>query len=390
MREITHWEPALNNLVDRIGPRFARSEARQCAKEYLRGLLIPTPRKNGWQLAAVTGDDTPYRFQQFLYRSRWDPDALRNDLRTYVVESLSDANAVLVLDEAGFVKKGVQSAGVQYQPCGWPERVENCQIGLFLSYVSSRGVGFIDRTLFLPQEWLEDQERCQRAGIPEQITFRPKQLLAQDMLTRTRAAGVPFGCVTGSEIYGYDSSLRCWLETLRLGYVFPIAVDEKVFLNWNQYAVGDILKQLQATQWADRWVRSSFHHRLGQTVTYEWLCVPLMSPKIDGWKRRLLVHRPVGCGTELTPYLCFAPVDSTLAELVWTLEAREAAQASLEAARDEVGLDRYEVRTWTGWYRHITLACFAYTLLVHSCDVTMTISARPEEPAASPPRSDPT
>src|SRR5262249_52921357 len=140
-------------VARRIGPRFARAEARQRAQAYLRGLLSPVERKNGWQLAEAVGDRAPYALQHLLGRADWDPDLVRDELRGYVVEHLGDPQAILVLDETGFVKKGTHSAGVAKQYTGTVGKVENAQVGVFLAYASSKGVAFLDRTLYLPEDW---------------------------------------------------------------------------------------------------------------------------------------------------------------------------------------------------------------------------------------------
>ena len=150
----------LDRLVERIAPRFRRVEPRRRAGAYLRGLLVPVERKNGWQLAEAAGDATPDGVQDFLARMRWDADQVRDDLRAYVVAHLGDADAVLVLDETGFVKKGSKSVGVQRQYWGTAGRIENCQIGVFLGYASRHGHALIDRALYLPEVWA----RCRRGG----------------------------------------------------------------------------------------------------------------------------------------------------------------------------------------------------------------------------------
>src|SRR5258707_2212927 len=206
-------------VVARIGPRFARAEARRRAHAYLRGLLSPVERKNGWQLAEAVGDRTPYALQHLLGRADWDPDLVRDDLRTYVVEHLGDPAAILVVDETGVVKKGTASAGVAKQYVGCVGKIENAQVGVFLAYASPQGVAFLDRALYLPQEWTDDPARRHQAGIPAEVGFATKPELAQTMLARARAAGVPAAGVTADSVYGDDRSLRIWLETQRQPFV---------------------------------------------------------------------------------------------------------------------------------------------------------------------------
>lgn len=205
--EIAGWAAGLEEVQRRIGPRFARSEQRQRARTYLEGLLSPVERKNGWQLAERAGEATPYGMQRLLAGAKWDADAVRDDLRGYVVEELGDPRAILVIDETGFLKQGTRSVGVKRQYSGTAGRVENCQIGVFLTYASPAGHVLLDRELYLPQEWAADAARRREAGVPDEVTFATKPELARRMLERARDAGVPAAWVTGDSIYGGDRRL---------------------------------------------------------------------------------------------------------------------------------------------------------------------------------------
>ena len=200
MDEAAAWAEDLEQLLARLGPRFGRVEVRRRAGAYLRGLLAPVERKNGWQLAEAAGDARPDGMQDFLARMRWDADAVRDDLRSYVVEHLGDPGAVLVLDETGFVKKGTKSAGVQRQYSGTAGRIENCQIGVFLAYASRHGRALIDRVLYLPESWAGDAGRREEAGVPTEVVFATKPKLGRAMLERGFAAGVPCIWVTGDSV----------------------------------------------------------------------------------------------------------------------------------------------------------------------------------------------
>lgn len=357
--QVEAWASELDRVLERIGGRFARSEARQHARDYLRGLLSPAERKNGWQVAEVVGDATPYGVQQFLYRAVWDADAVRDDLRTYVVEHLGDAGAVLIVDETGFVKKGTHSAGVKRQYSGTAGRIENSQVGVFLGYASPHGHALIDRALYLPAEWTADHDRCAQAGIPDEVSFTTKPNLAWQMLRDAITAGVPCTWVTGDSIYGDYRSIRLWLETLPKAYVLAVSGKEYVNIHWQQQRVGDLLAQLPSEGWS----------RLGAgdgakgPRLYDWLRIGLLDPLVPGWKRWLLVRRSISDPTELTAYACFAPAETSLSALVQVAGQRWNIEACFEEAKGEVGLDHYEVRSWTGWYRHITLACVAHALL---------------------------
>jgi SRSO17 transposase len=180
---------------------------------YLRGLLSSVERKNSWQLAEVSRDATPYGFQYLLGRADWEADAVRDELRHYLVPHLGSLDAVLVIDEAGFPKKGRHSAGVARQYSGTLGKIDNCQVGVFLGYASQLGHTLLDRELYVPQVWMNDRDRCRKAGIPEARRFATKPQLAQQMLARAFAAGVPARWVTGASVYGADRWLRMWLET---------------------------------------------------------------------------------------------------------------------------------------------------------------------------------
>src|SRR3954452_15654980 len=188
--DVQVWDLYWAEIERRIGPLFARSDARERAMSYLAGLLSPAERKNSWQLAEQSGDPNPYGFQHLLGRADWDADVLRDKLRTYVTDYLAEPDAVGVIDETGFLKKGMHSAGVARQYSGTAGRVENCQMGVFLAYASAQGHTLLDRELYLPKEWIDDRERCRRAGIPDDRAFATKPALAQQMLARTFDAGV--------------------------------------------------------------------------------------------------------------------------------------------------------------------------------------------------------
>lgn len=207
--EVENW---WEEMQQRIGRRFARAEQRQRVGRYLKGLLSPVERKNGWQLAEHAGEARPYGMQRLLAGAKWDADAVRDDLRTYVVEHLGDPRAVLVIDETGFLKQGTKSVGVKRQYSGTAGRIENCQIGVFLTYAAPGGQVLLDRELYLPREWADDAARREEAGVPEAVTFATKPEFACRMLERALVAGVPAAWVTGDSIYGGDRRLRVWLE----------------------------------------------------------------------------------------------------------------------------------------------------------------------------------
>ncbi len=351
-------------VASRIGARFARAEARRRAQVYLHGLLSPIERKNGWQLAEAMGDRTPYAMQHLLDRADWDADTVRDDLRAYVVEHLGDPAAVLVVDETGFVKKGTHSVGVAKQYTGTLGKIENCQVGVFLAYATERGVAFLDRALYLPQEWADDPARRQAASIPEPVDFATKPQLARAMLERAREAGVPAGWVTADSVYGDDRRLRMGLEAQEQAYV--LAVSGKEYVNvaatWTQRRVSTLLVEV-AQQPAEAWQRLSAGAGSKGPRLDDWLRLPLVPPLQDGYERWFLVRRSHSDPKELQGYVTFSPAGTTLEQLVRVAGSRWTIEVAFEAAKGEVGLDQYEVRSYHGWYRHITLALFAQALL---------------------------
>jgi SRSO17 transposase len=347
------------DMARRLAPYFARSQSRDRVLAYLRGLLSEAERKNSWQVAEVCGESTPYGFQYLLSRADWDADAVRDELRTYSMQHLGDPHGVLGLDETGVLKKGQHSAGVARQYSGTVGKVDNCQIGVFLSYASPLGQVLLDRELYLPQEWTDDRERCRQAGIPEDRRFATKPQLAQQMLARAFAAGVPAQWVTGDSVYGHDRRLQMWLEAQPHAYVLAVSGQEYVWWHGRQRQV----KTLLATLPEDGWTRLSAGDGAKGPRWYHWCWLPLAEPLEPGWRRWLLVRRSLSEPADLTAYVVFAPQPTTLEEVVRVAGSRWTIESSFEAAKGEVGLAQYEVRSWTAWYRHTTLAMWALALL---------------------------
>jgi SRSO17 transposase len=358
-RTIEGGRAYLADVGRRLAPYFARAESRQRVLAYLRGLLSEAERKNSWQVAEVCGEATPYGFQYLLNRADWDADAVRDALRTYSLQHLGDPDGVLVLDETGFLKKGRHSAGVARQYSGTVGKVDNCQIGVFLSYASPLGYALLDRELYLPKAWTDDRERCRQAGIPEDRRFATKPQLARQMLARAFAAGVPATWITGDSVYGADRQLRRWLEARPQAYVLAVSGKEYVGCGTQQRRVRTLLANLPG----EGWTRLSAGYGAKGPRWYDWRWLPLAEPPEPGWCRWLLVRRSLSAPAELTAYVVFAPRATPLERVVRVAGSRWTIESSFEAAKGEVGLDHYEVRTWTGWYRHITLAMWALALL---------------------------
>jgi SRSO17 transposase len=348
------WARGLDGVEERIAPRFCRAEPRRRALAYLRGLLAPVERKNGWQLAEAAGDATPDGMQDFLSRMRWDAEAVRDDLRAYVVEHLGDPDAVLVLDETGFLKKGTKSAGVQRQYSGTAGRIENCQIGVFLGYASRHGRALIDRALYLPQSWAGDAARRAEAGVPEAVPFATKPQLGLAMLERALEAGVPCAWVTGDSVYGADHRLRRRIAARPCGYVLAVTSGQRLGL----IPVEEWLAEVPPGGWR----RLSAGNGAKGPRLYDWAYLPHRGAA-PGWCMGLLIRRSTAKPDKIAYYLTHAPEGTLLAELVRVAGARWTIEACFEEAKGEVGLDQYEVRSWTGWHRHITLAMLAHAYL---------------------------
>ena len=363
MLEAARWARGIEEVHRRIGSRFYRSEPRRRALDYLKGLISPVERKNGWQLAEQAGDARPDGVQRLLYNYVWDADLVRDDLRDYAVEHLGDANGVLVVDETGFLKKGTKSVGVQRQYSGTAGRIENCQVGVFLTYATGQGRVLLDRELYLPQVWSEDWERRREAGVPDGVRFQTKPQLAQKMVARAVEGGVPFRWFAGDTVYGSDRWLRRWLEQQEIPHVLAIKSNEKLWA-WTEEGPRQVRADRLASQVEESdWARLSAGDGSKGPRIYDWTWVairPLREPGKGYW---LLVRRSIAQPEELAYYVCYGPGVTTLEELVKVAGVRWSIEECFEEAKGLVGLDQYEVRKWEGWYRHITLAMLAHAYL---------------------------
>jgi SRSO17 transposase len=360
--QVEGWAAEFDRLCERIGPRFGRPEVRRRVVGLLRGLLGDVDRKNGWQLAEHAGETTPDGMQRLLTTARWDPDAVRDDVRAYLVEHLGDPGGVLVVDETGFLKKGTRSAGVQRQYSGTAGRIENCQVGVFVAYASPKGRALMDRELYLPKQWAADQERRAQAHVGAEVEFHTKPKLAQRMLQRAVDGGVPARWVTADEVYGGDARLRAWLEERDLSYVLAIKATQPLWAATQQGPAEIPAREVVARLPARAWRRWSAGDGAKGPRVYDWARVALLRP---GWPGRgfwLLVRRGLSDG-ELAYYACFGSTRTTLAELVRVAGVRWAVQESFQTAKGEVGLDHYEVRRYDAWYRHVSLVLVAHAFL---------------------------
>lgn len=356
------WTGLFDRLCERLGPCFARSETREGVKAYLRGLLSPIERKNGWQLAEEAGLSTPYNMQYLLNRAIWESDEVRDVLQAYVREMLGPGG-ILVIDETGFLKKGKKSVGVQRQYSGTAGRIENCQIGVFLTYALAGDHTLVDRELYLPQSWTQERERCRAAHVPEEVGFATKPELAARMLWRTLDGGLVSQWVTGDTVYGSHRPLREGLEKRLQAYAMAVSCQEQVEVQGKRKRVDHIANELSR----DQWQRLSVGDGSKGPREFDWARVEVSKPEQDGWQRWLVVRRSTVSGekpAELAYVLVFAPDGTTLAEMATALGTRWTVEQCFEEGKGEVGLDHYEVRSWQGWYRHITLCMLAHAFLV--------------------------
>jgi SRSO17 transposase len=361
--EVAAWAEGLAEIHERIAWRFARSEPRERVAEYVRGLLAPLERKNGWTLAEQAGEGSPDGMQRLLYGADWDADAVRDDLRDYVIEHLGAPDGILVLDETGFLKKGTKSAGVARQYSGTAGRVESCQVGVFATYVSPLGRALVDRDLYLTKEWAADAPRRAEAAVPVDVEFATKPALGAAMLKRAVTGGLPAGWATGDEVYGRDPKLRQACRDLGLNYVLVVPANQHV-----RVAGAEDGPKRRADEIAAELSGRSFRRRSAGDGAkgprlYDWARVAIQ-PEGDGKGRHwLLIRRSIADPTELAYYLCDAPAGTTLRQLVRVAGARWAIEECFQTAKGEAGLDQYQVRRYDSWYRHITLAMFAHAFL---------------------------
>ncbi|WSL80493.1 IS701 family transposase [Kitasatospora sp. NBC_01266] len=353
----------------RFAHHFGRSEPRERALDYLRGLLAPLERKNGWTLSEQVGQLRPDSVQRLLNHSEWDEDAVRDDVRDYVVETIGTRDGILIGDDTGFLKKGTKSAGVQRQYTGTAGRTENSQIGTFLAYASTKGRALIDRELYLPVSWTDDRERCRAAGIDDEIPFATKNEHLKWMLQRAIDAGVPFAWVTADEAYGQVKHLRSWLEERGVAHVLATKVNDTVITtSWADIRVDSLIAALPRQAWKRLSGGQGAH---GERI-YDWARVAIRPVWENGFGHWVLARRSVSDPTEIAHYVCYGPVDTRLKDLVKVAAARWAVEESFQIAKNECGLDHYQVRLYRAWYRHITLsmAALAYLTALRAQEAT--------------------
>jgi len=354
----------LKRVLGWLNQHFRRPETRRNVEDFLRALLSRVEHKNSWGLSEEAGRPTPYAFQYLLGRARWEPDEVRDSMQADVLRKLGPKGD-LILDETGFLKKGDMSAGVAHQYTGTAGGIANCQIGVFLVYATSQGNTLLDRELYLPEEWTADRERCRQAGIADEVEFATKPQLAQRMLQRAFEAGYTPSWVLGDEVYGRDGKLRAFLEQRRQRYVLTVASNTPIERGLRKTTPAQVL--LEEVHPEDFQRLSAGDGAKGPRES-DWARVRL-NPDVESLSRWLLVRRDGDKPLEALTmsnydfFLVHAPANTSLATMVEAAGGRWPVESCFESAKQEVGLDEYEVRSWTGWYRHMTLCLVAHAFL---------------------------
>ncbi|MFJ2575202.1 IS701 family transposase [Streptomyces halstedii] len=389
LAEIRSWVGELGAVQGRFLHRFSRSEPRESALAYMRGLIAPLQRKNGWTLAEEAGHASPDRIHRLLNRIEWDADEVLDDVREYVVEQLGDPGAVLIVDDTGFLKKGTSSAGVQRQYSGTAGRTENCQIGVFLAYAAPLGRTLIDRRLYLPASWTDDRARCRRAGVHDEVGFATKVAMAKAMVRRAITDKIPFRWVTADAGYGYSKGWRSELEQADVFHVMATTRHDTVVTRWAiDHPVSELFPGLPRQKWKRRSCGQGAH---GPRV-YDWARVevrPWHRPDRRHW---VIARRSVARPQELSYYIAYCPADTTLDELIQVAGSRWAIEECFQTAKQECGLNDYQVRRYPGWHRHITLAMAAHACLTvlraRQLDAGKAETDPPSSSTSALPRSD--
>lgn len=381
------WASSLREVKGRIRPLFSQERVARSAGQFLDGLLGSEPRKTGWMRAEAAGDLGPWRQQAILGRGRWDAEAFRDVVREYALETLADADAVLVIDETGFLKQGKASCGVARQYTGSAGKITNCQIGVFASYVSRHGHAFIDRALYLPKEWTDEPVRLKAAHVPDDVGFATKPQIARQMIARALAAEVPFSFVAADTVYG-TGDIETMLRKAGKGYVLGVAANH-VFNSWGKapFVRGTAAKIAHSLP-KRAWRRLSSGEGTKGPRRHDWAYLKLAdldageyNSILKGtWTRGLLVRRNIADG-DLAFFSTWCPKGTSMKTLVSVEGHRWAIEDGFETAKNELGLDHNETRSWHGWHRHVSLVMLAFAMMA-----AIRHKANAEPPKKTPPR----
>jgi len=363
------WASSLREVKARMRGLFTQERVAASANLFLDGLLGEERRKTGWMRAEAAGDPGPWRQQAILGRGRWDADALRDVVRDYVVENLATPDAVLVIDETGFLKQGKASCGVARQYTGSAGKITNCQIGVFAAYVSARGHAFIDRALYLPKSWTGDPAKLAATHVPETVEFATKPALAVEMIRRALAANVPFSWVAADAVYGVGG-VEGALRRACKGYVLGVKSDHH-FGSWaGKPMVAGKAEEIARDLSTDAWQRISAGEGTKGARLHDWAYCELADLDADEyddtksglWTRGLLIRRNISDG-DLAFFTTWCPAGTGIETLVSVEGHRWAIEDSFETAKNELGLDHNETRSWHGWHRHVSLVMIAFAMM---------------------------
>ena len=386
IEELERWQEEFEQFHARFADLFERSESREQAKKYLRGLLAQAERKNSWQMAEVVGDRVPDRMQRLLYRVPWDADEARDRLQQFVIERFADEEGIGVVDETSFRKYGTHSVGVARQYLGAAGKLENGQVATVLSYAAKGAHVFLDRRLYLPEEWAWDKQRRAQARVPEEVRFATKPEQAIALLVHAWQQGVPMRWVTGDEVYGDSPRLRETIQAHGRFYVLAVSANSRV---WTQRPEVEepveqtggrprraprlaadapkarMVSEVVASLPSHAWKRLAVMEGEKGPIEYHWVRTRIVEsrdqlPGPDVW---LLARRSLSDPKQLAYYLAYAPARTSLETLVRIASSRYTVEQCIEEAKGETGLDEYEVRFWHSWYRHITLSMMAHAWL---------------------------
>jgi SRSO17 transposase len=385
--ELDEWAADFLQFCARFADVFGRKEPRAQAAKYLRGLMASVPRKNGWQVAEVIGDRTPDATQRLLYQAKWSADAARDRLLQFTIEVFGEEDGIGVADETGFIKKGTRSVGVKRQYSGTAGKVENCQIGTFLSYATTKGHVLLDRRLYLPEEeWCNDPERREQAKVPADVIFQTKPEQAMAMLEHAWQAGVPMRWVVGDEVYGDSPDLRDLIARRERWYVLAVKTPTPVWTERPQVVEPELqergrprtkarlaegapsattVKEVVASWPESRWQRLTVAEGEKGLLTYDWARQRIVESRdgLPGPRAWLVARRSLSDPTDIAYYLSNALVETPLLKLAQVASTRYTVEQCIEEAKGETGLDEYEVRYWHSWHRHITLSMMAHAWL---------------------------
>ena len=379
------WSEDLEALKVKLSPAFGRRETQETAGAFLEGLLSGIERKTGWLMSEQAGLERPYRMQSLLGRSSWSADGLQDLVRAYAVEALRSEDGVLVVDETGFLKKGVHSVGVGRQYSGTAGRIENCQVGVFVGYASRFGQALIDRRLYLPKAWAEDRERRRKAHVPDDVAFATKPALARDLVAKALDAIGGCAFVLADSLYGSDYKFRRMLEMRGQAYVLAVRSNQDLrFVNDQGLIltdIGTLSEDLSEDQW--------FCHTAGEGAKgprlYEWARIALNWESEAGFERWLLVRRSRRDPDKQAYYFAHVRTGTDLAELAGAAGLRWTIEECFLRAKDDLGLDHCEARSWHGWHRHMTLVMAAAAFLAKlSAQIRRNTWSKPNESSPKP------